>query len=104
MPPASRIARKRKTAAVWHVYILTCGDGSLYTGIAIDVSARLQAHRAGKGAKYTRSRLPLHLAYRERAGTRSAALKREYAIKRLTRKKKMALAARPRARSKKGTR
>ncbi len=67
----------------WHVYILHCVDGTLYTGIATDVAARLVAHNAGKGAKYTRGRLPVALAYQEKAESHSAALKREHAIKRL---------------------
>ena len=67
----------------WHVYILRCADGTLYTGIATDVAARLDTHNAGKGAKYTRGRLPVVLAYQEEAENQSAALKREYAIKRL---------------------
>ncbi len=67
----------------WHVYILRCADSTLYTGIATDVTARLAAHNAGKGAKYTRGRLPLALAYQEVAESHSAALKREHAIKRL---------------------
>lgn len=67
----------------WHVYILRCADGTLYTGIATDISARLATHNAGKGAKYTRGRLPAELAYQEAAESQSAALKREHAIKRL---------------------
>ena len=67
----------------WHVYILRCADGTLYTGIATDVDARLAVHNAGKGAKYTRGRLPVALVYRETAETHSTALKRELAIKRL---------------------
>ncbi|OFZ70218.1 MAG: hypothetical protein A2Z01_03405 [Betaproteobacteria bacterium RBG_16_58_11] len=67
----------------WHVYILRCADGTLYTGIATDLTARLAIHNAGKGAKYTRGRLPVELAYQEEAESHSAALKREHAIKRL---------------------
>ena len=67
----------------WHVYILRCADGTLYTGIATDVAARLSVHNAGKGAKYTRGRLPVALVYQEPADSQSAALKRERAIKRL---------------------
>lgn len=72
----------------WYLYILRCGDGSLYTGITTDVERRLEAHRAGKGAKYTRGRTPLELVYREPCGTHSDALKREIAVKRLTRQEK----------------
>ena len=73
---------------MWYLYILRCGDGSLYTGITTDVQRRLEAHRAGKGAKYTRGRGPLELVYREEWGTHSEALKRELEIKRLPREEK----------------
>lgn len=69
--------------AKWTVYILRCADNSLYTGVATDVDARLARHNAGKGAKYTRGRRPVKLVYREAANGRSAALKRELAIKRM---------------------
>ncbi len=75
----------------WFLYILRCGDGSLYTGITTDVEARLDMHRSGKGAKYTRGRGPLELIYTEPCGTRSDASKREWAIKKLTREEKMQL-------------
>lgn len=75
----------------WLVYILRCGDGSLYTGCTNDLSRRLEAHQRGKGAKYTRSRLPVTLAYQEAAPDRSAALRREAAIKRLTKQQKLAM-------------
>ena len=65
------------------MYILRCGDGSLYTGIAVDVQARLAIHRSGKGAKYTRGRGPLELVYTEVCGSHSDALKRELAVKAL---------------------
>ena len=68
---------------VWLLYILRCGDGSLYTGIAVDVQARLQMHRSGKGAKYTRGRGPLELVYTEVCGTHSDALRRELEVKAL---------------------
>ncbi|HCN59452.1 MULTISPECIES: GIY-YIG nuclease family protein [unclassified Exiguobacterium] len=70
------------------VYIVRCRDGSLYTGYAIDVEKRLATHNAGQGAKYTRARLPVVLEYTETFPTKSEALKREYAIKQLTRLKK----------------
>ena len=69
--------------AAWHVYILRCADQTLYTGIAIDLDARVRIHNAGKGAKYTRGRLPVTLIYQEQMKNHGAALKREYAIKRL---------------------
>ena len=75
----------------WKLYILRCGDGSLYTGITTDVEARLEVHRSGKGAKYTRGRLPLELVYSEECGSHSDALKRELAIKALTREEKQRL-------------
>ena len=73
---------------MWYLYILRCGDGTLYTGITTDVERRLEAHRQGRGAKYTRGRGPLELAYQEECGTHSEALKREYAIKQLSREEK----------------
>mgnify|MGYP001002628643 FL=1 len=76
---------------MWYLYILQCGDGSLYTGITTDVEKRLEAHRSGKGAKYTRGRSPLELKYREACGTHSDALKRELEIKHLSREEKLAL-------------
>ena len=74
--------------STWKLYILRCGDGSLYTGITTDVDARLAAHRSGKGAKYTRGRGPLELVYMEVCETKSDALKREIAIKALKRNEK----------------
>ena len=73
------------------VYILECGDGSLYTGWTTDIEDRVRTHNSGQGAKYTRSRLPVKLVYFEEVGGRSAALKREAAIKKLTREKKQLL-------------
>lgn len=72
----------------WKLYILRCGDGSLYTGITTDVEARLAAHRSGKGAKYTRGRSPLELVYSEECGSHSDALKRELTVKSLPREEK----------------
>ena len=74
------------------VYMLRCGDGSLYCGITDDVSRRLEAHAAGKGAKYTRGRGPLELVYTEACESHSDALKREAAIKKLKRQEKLRLA------------
>ncbi|WP_437725906.1 GIY-YIG nuclease family protein [Sorangium sp. So ce861] len=79
--------------AAWHVYILRCGDGSLYTGIARDVEARLAQHEAGRGARYTRGRGPLALVHVEAAADKGEALRREAAIRRLGRAGKEALAA-----------
>ena len=70
------------------VYIVRCHDGTLYTGYTVDVTKRLATHNTGQGAKYTRARLPVRLIYTETCATKSEALKREYAIKQLTRTKK----------------
>lgn len=75
----------------WYVYILRCGDDTLYCGITSDIENRFEQHRSGKGAKYTRGRGPLELVYWEEQPTRSDALKREVAIKRLPRLKKIQL-------------
>lgn len=75
----------------WIVYILLCGDGTLYTGITDDMEARFKAHCAGKGAKYTRGRGPLELLYQESCESHSAAAKREWQIKQLPREKKLVL-------------
>ncbi len=75
----------------WFVYILRCADGSLYTGIANDLDRRLEQHNAGTASRYTRSRLPVTLEYREEPKTKSNALKRELEIKALSRKEKEAL-------------
>ena len=75
----------------WFVYILRCADGSLYTGIAKDVSRRSQQHNAGTASRYTRCRLPVKVVYQESQPTRSSALKREAAIKAMTRTAKLAL-------------
>lgn len=70
--------------APWHVYILRCADGSLYTGIAKDPAKRFSEHNAGRGARYTRSRLPVELVYAESAAGRGSALRREHEIKQLS--------------------
>lgn len=87
-----------RPARGWCVYLLRCRDGSLYAGATNDVAGRLARHAAGKGARYTRSRLPVELVYRERAADRGAALRREAALKRLRRAEKLALVARAGAR------
>lgn len=76
----------------WTVYLLRCGDGTLYCGIARDAAARLAEHASGRGARYTRGRGPLELVYTEPCGSRSEALKRERAIKALPRPAKLSLA------------
>jgi putative endonuclease len=71
-----------------YVYILKCKDGSLYTGYAKDLHNRLKAHKEGKGAKYTKCRLPVKLMYYEKIGDKSKAMSREYAIKQMSRNEK----------------
>ncbi len=75
----------------WHCYILECADGTLYTGITNDLEKRLGAHNNGTASKYTRSRLPVRLAYIENQPDRAAASRREMEIKRLPRPAKLAL-------------
>jgi putative endonuclease len=75
----------------WQVYVLRCGDGTLYTGIARDAGARLRRHEAGKGARYTRGRGPLAMVLLEEAASQGDALRREAAIRRLGRAGKEAL-------------
>jgi predicted GIY-YIG superfamily endonuclease len=79
---------KRKGRKEWTVYILRCGDGSLYTGIAKNVQARVNQHGEGRGAAYTRSRLPVTLVYQQEGMTHSKALIREAEIKAMPRSKK----------------
>lgn len=73
------------------VYILECGDGTLYTGITNDLKQRMKCHQLGKGAKYTRGRLPVRLRFVEKVGDKSRALKREREIKKMSREKKWKL-------------
>ena len=77
----------------WFVYVLECQDGSLYTGVAVDVDKRYAQHAAGKGARYTRSHPPRKLLARFEHPDRSSALKAEYAIKQLSAAAKRALVA-----------
>jgi putative endonuclease len=79
------------SAPAWFVYIVRCADHTLYTGITTDVERRLAEHNAGIGARYTRARLPVELIHTEPAADRSAASRREAAIKRLPRAEKRAL-------------
>lgn len=79
----------------WTVYLARCRDGTLYTGVTTDPERRITEHNAGAGAAYTRTRLPVVLVYLERVSDRSCALRREHAIKRLTRAQKEALAHGP---------
>ena len=75
----------------WTVYILQCAAGTLYTGITNDLEKRLAAHNSGAGAKYTRGRVPVKLAYKETCKTKGAALKREAEIKKMARIDKLHL-------------
>ena len=76
---------------LWLVYILKCADGSLYTGVTNNLKKRVLAHQEGKGAKYTKGRLPLKVIYHEKLPNRSEALKREIVIKGLDRLEKLKL-------------
>ena len=80
---------------VWSVYILRCGDGSLYTGVALDVARRLEDHRSGasRGSRYLRGRGPLALALSHPVGSRSRALRAERAVKALSKRRKEAVVA-----------
>ena len=82
----------------WHVYLVRCTDGTLYTGVTTDVARRVAQHNAGTASRYTRSRRPVVLAYQKRVGDRGAALRREIAIKKLSREEKEELIGRAGAR------
>jgi len=88
---SARVFRYNSRVATWYVYLLRCGDGTLYAGATTDVDARLAAHRTGKGARYTRGRGPLALVHCEEQPDRGAALRREHQLKRLPRAKKVDL-------------
>lgn len=83
--------------STWYVYLVRCRDGSLYAGITTDLVSRLRIHNTGKGAAYTRSRVPVELVYWEPAEDRSAALRREAQIKRMNRTGKLRLVREKRA-------
>lgn len=78
---------------IWQVYMIRCGDGSLYTGITTDLERRLRQHSRGSGAKYCRGRQPLQVVYREGGHSRSSAARREAALKAASRAEKLALIA-----------
>ena len=82
---------KRLANQQWFVYILRCSDKSFYTGISKDVIRRCRQHNAGSASKYTRSRCPVRLVYQEVCASQSSALKREAAIKAMTRREKQGL-------------
>ena len=80
---------------MWSLYILKCGDGTLYTGITVGLQKRLEKHRKGTASKYTRSRMPVRLVHHEACKGRSDALKKEHAIKKLSRADKNAYIRKP---------
>jgi putative endonuclease len=80
----------------WWMYVVACADGSLYCGATPDVEKRIAKHNLGKGAKYTKVRLPVRLVHSERCDDRSAALKREWEFKQLSRNQKMKVIQNPR--------
>ncbi len=82
---------RKKRGEKWSLYILKCSDESLYTGITKDLEKRFKLHSEGKGARYTRTRRPLEVVYRETCKTRTEALVRECAVKALPKTKKLAL-------------
>ncbi len=84
-------ATEQKTPASWHVYVVRCADDTLYTGVSTNVPDRVATHNSGRGAKYTRARLPVTLVYSEAARDRSTAQQREHAIKKLPVLKKQEL-------------
>ena len=85
------LAAPSSPAESWSVYLLRCADGTLYAGSTTDVEARALAHNSGRGARYTSGRRPVEVVYQEVCGSKSAAFRREYALKRLTRSAKDAL-------------
>jgi predicted GIY-YIG superfamily endonuclease len=87
----SRKPKRKPPAVRWSVYLLHCADGSLYTGVTTDLDRRCKQHNAGTASRYTRSRLPVALVYHAVQRSRSVALKREAAIKAMTRPEKLAL-------------
>ena len=84
-------AGAQTTNKAWFLYLVRCADGSLYTGITNDVPRRCQQHNAGTASRYTRSRLPVELVYQESQASRSVALKRELAVKAMSREEKESL-------------
>ena len=83
------IPNDKNLTTVWHLYLVECADGSLYTGVTTDVERRVAEHVSGKGARYTRSRLPVLLVASCPVGSKSQALRAEHVIKRLPREKKI---------------
>lgn len=90
-PKKGRRPRARSPRKNWFVYIVRCADGSLYTGITKDVKRRCQQHNAGTASRYTRSHRPVKVVYQEARPSQSSALKREAAIKAMTRQEKLTM-------------
>lgn len=88
---AKEKSASRKQKEKWFLYILRCVDLSLYTGITKDIERRFKMHSEGRAARYTRTRLPVEIIYRETCKSRTAALTREYVVKALPKAKKLAL-------------
>jgi putative endonuclease len=88
------VSAPRPRPRAWHVYILRCADGSLYTGSTNDLARRVAAHAAGRGARYTRSRRPVELVWSSRSRSKAAALGREARLKQLSRAEKLRVVAR----------
>lgn len=84
------LSAKTKKKSSWYLYVLMCGDDTLYTGITNDLPRRVRQHNAGTASRYTRSRLPVQLVFQKRCRDRSYALKQEYALKQLSRNEKKA--------------
>ena len=82
------LKKRTQKASAWSLYVLKCRDGTLYTGITADLPRRVQQHNDGTASRYTRSRLPIKLIFSEPCRSRSQALKKEYALKQLSREKK----------------
>lgn len=91
MPKKEHRPRVKPSGSAWFVYIVRCADGSLYTGITKEVKRRCQQHNAGTASRYTRGRRPVKLVYQEVRPNQSSALKREAAIKAMTRRDKLAM-------------
>ena len=89
-----RTTMRKSTRRAAFVYLLRCADGTIYTGWTFDVARRVREHQQGRGARYTRARRPVELIYHERLPSRRAAMRREVQVKRMSRKRKLALAER----------
>ena len=91
MEAKEKASKRRKKREPWFLYILECNDGSLYTGVTKNLEHRLKVHQAGRASRFTRTRLPVRLCYQEPCASRTQALVREYAVKKLPRRKKEVL-------------